>query len=116
MNKNFLINSFSGLPMRIWLLASVNLINRSGGMVLCFMTLYLTQTLHYTLIDAGYAMSFLGIGAVCGALLSGRLTDKFGYQYVQLGSLISNGVAFLVLILVRDFWAKIGRASCRERV
>jgi predicted MFS family arabinose efflux permease len=102
--NTFLINAFSGLPTRIWLLALVNLINRSGGMILCFLTLYLTQSLHYSIKDAGFAMAFLGVGSICGGLLGGRLTDKFGYQNIQLLSLLGSGVAFLGLLFVRDFW------------
>ncbi len=111
-SKQFLLDAFSGLPLRIWLLALVNLINRSGGMVLCFMTLYLTQKLHYTITDAGYAMSCLGIGSVCGALLGGRLTDKLGYQIVQLLSLITNGFAFLCLIRIENFWTMCFALFC----
>ncbi len=110
--NTFLIDAFSGLPVRIWLLALVNLINRCGGMIICFLTLYLTESLHYTLTDAGYAMSFFGVGAVFGALLGGRLADKLGYQTVQLLSLVLNGFAFLSLLVVRDFWVMCFALFC----
>lgn len=101
---SYLIDAFSGLPRQVWLLALVNFINRSGGMVLCFLTLYLTEKLHYSIVDAGYAMSFFGIGAVGGSLLGGRLTDTFGYRIVQLVTLTATGFSFIWLLFVHDFW------------
>ncbi len=97
--------SFSGIPRRIWLLSLVNLVNRCGAMVICFLTLYLTEKLHFTLTDAGIAMSFYGIGAICGQYLGGYATDHLGYQRIQLLSLIGSGVLLLVLMQIKDYYA-----------
>jgi len=72
-------------------------------MVLPFMTLYLTQSKHYSIASASIVMAFFGLGAVCGGILGGRLTDKFGFYNVQLAALLSGGVMFLVLGQVQDF-------------
>lgn len=96
---------FLGLPLRIWLLAAVNFVNRCGAMVMCFLTLYLTESLHYPLTYAGYAMSCYGIGAVVGVFLGGRLADRWGYQRVQLVSLLATGVALVVVLQIHNFWA-----------
>ena len=96
--------SFRGLPQAVWLLSAVSLINRSGGMVICFMTLYLTQALHFNIKDAGYIMSCYGIGSIAGAYLGGYLTDKLGYYRVQIGTLLGSGALLLVLMMVKDFW------------
>lgn len=98
-------NPFGGLPLRIWLLAGVNLVNRCGAMVMCFLTLYLTESLHYPLIYAGYAMTCYSLGAVVGAFLGGKFTDILGYQRVQLLSLITTGVMMCVVLQIQDFWA-----------
>jgi predicted MFS family arabinose efflux permease len=100
-----LYKSFSGLPLRIWLLAGVNLLNRCGAMVMCFLTLYLTEYLHFPLTYAGYAMTCYSLGAVAGTFLGGKLTDLWGYQRVQLSSLISTGIMLCWVMQVRDFWA-----------
>jgi len=78
-------------------------------MVLPFMTLYLTQSMHYSIGRAGMVMVFFGAGAVCGGFLGGKLTDKFGFYNVQLGALLSGGVMFMVLGQMKSF-AAIG--SC----
>lgn len=89
--------AYKGLSPSVWLLAGVMLINRCGTMVLPFMTLYLTQHLHYSVQDAGIVMAIYGLGAFVGTFLGGRLTDRFGFYYVQLFSLLFGGMALLGL-------------------
>lgn len=90
-------NAYSGLSPATWWLSLVMLINRSGTMVVPFMTLYMTQALHYSIAKAGMVMGIFGLGAICGGLLGGRLTDKFGFYNIQLGALVCGGSMFLVL-------------------
>ncbi len=97
-------NSYAGIPATIWFLSAVSLVNRCGSMVIAFVTLYLTQKLHYSIPDAGYVMGCFGVGAMLGAFLGGRLTDKLGYYPVQLWSLVLNGVMLLLMMVVSDFW------------
>ncbi|GAB3641286.1 MFS transporter [Spirosoma arcticum] len=101
-------NAYQGLSPSVWLLAGVMLINRCGTMVLPFLTLYLTQHLHYSVTDAGIVMAVFGAGAFVGTFLGGRLTDRFGFYYVQLVSLLFGGAFLLVLQFVTDFYALCG--------
>lgn len=98
-------DSFRGIPHNVWLLSLVSLVNRCGGMVIAFMTLYLTQKLGYGIREAGYVMSCFGVGAIAGAYAGGWLTDKVGYYRVQFWSLAANGLILISLLTVRDFWA-----------
>lgn len=66
-------------------------------MVVPFMTLYLTQSRHYTIAEAGFVMSLFGAGAICGALIGGRLTDKIGFYPIQITALCGGGIMFIVL-------------------
>lgn len=95
--------SFSGLPPHIWLLSAVNFINRCGAMVLCFLTLYLTESLCYPITYAGYAMSCYGLGAIAGTFVGGRLVGRWGYQRVQLWSLLATGFLLLWVLQVSRF-------------
>lgn len=101
-------NAYQGLSPSVWLLAGVMLINRCGTMVLPFLTLYLTQHLHYTVTDAGIIMAVYGAGAFVGTFFGGRLTDRFGFYYVQLVSLLFSGAFLLVLQFVTGFYALCG--------
>lgn len=74
-------------------------------MVLPFMTLYMTETHGVSIGKAGFVMTVFGLGTICGALLGGRLTDKFGFYYIQLLSLFGGGIMFLVLSQMRDYTA-----------
>lgn len=90
-------NAYSGLSPATWWLSVVMLINRSGTMVVPFMTLYMTQALHYSIAKAGAVMAVFGLGAICGGLLGGKLTDKFGFYNIQLSALLCGGSMFIVL-------------------
>lgn len=95
--------SYSGLSPASWWLSAVMLINRSGTMVVPFMTLYLTQSLHYSVSQAGLVFGIFGMGAICGGFIGGRLADKFGFYAVQLVTLSGGGLLFMVLGQMRSF-------------
>jgi predicted MFS family arabinose efflux permease len=89
-------NAYSGIPKPVWWLALVMFVNRSGTMVIPFLTVYLT-TKGYSLTEAGFVMGAFGIGSVLGGYLGGRLTDRFGFFHIQFYSLLLNGIMFIVL-------------------
>lgn len=89
--------AYSGLSKNSWYLSIVMLINRSGTMVVPFMSIYTIQQLHFTIVQSGWVMAFFGIGAISGAFIGGRLTDKIGFYDIQVGALFIGGVLFLVL-------------------
>lgn len=96
--------AYRGLSPDIWWLSLVILINRSGAMVIPFMTLYLTESRHFSLGKAGLVMALFGAGAIAGGLAGGRLTDKIGFYPVQLCTLAGGGVMFIVLSFITDFY------------
>jgi MFS family permease len=100
--------SFYGIPRTIWLLSFVSFINRSGAMVICFMTLYLTQHLHFGIREAGYVTGIYGLGSVLGQFLGGRLTDKMGYYWVQNLTLLLNGAILFAAVYAESFlWVSV---------
>ena len=91
-------NAYSGLSHSTWLLSLIMLINRSGTMVVPFMTLYLTSPkMGYSVGQAGIVFGLFGLGAFCGAYIGGKLTDKIGYYPVQLITLTGGGILFILL-------------------
>jgi predicted MFS family arabinose efflux permease len=95
--------AYGGLSAGTWWLSLVMLVNRSGTMVIPFMTMYLTQHYGYTIGKAGFVMSLFGLGAIAGALIGGRLVDKVGYYYVQIVALIVGGSMFIILGQMRSY-------------
>ena len=79
------------------MLAAVELVNRSGTMVLFFMTLYATRHLGFSLTEAAQVMSAYGAGSLVGTYLGGRLCDRIGAYNVQKISLGLGGI-FLILL------------------
>ena len=97
-------NAYSGLSAPVWWLGLVLFVNRSGTMVIPFLTVYLTTQLHYSIGQAGMIMGIFGAGAMLGGFLGGKLTDRIGFYPVQFSSLILNGVMFIVLGQMRTLW------------
>ncbi|MEM9885621.1 MAG: MFS transporter [Bacteroidota bacterium] len=97
-------NAYHGLSREIWLLSLMMLINRSGTMVLPFLTLYLTSELEFSLTQAAWVMSSFGVGSILGSFLGGRLTDKIGAFQVMFWSLFLSLFGFISLIWVSSFY------------
>jgi predicted MFS family arabinose efflux permease len=97
-------NAYSGLSKPTWLLSLVMLVNRSGTMVVPFMTIYLTSpAMGYSIGQAGLVIGIFGLGAVCGGFMGGRLTDHFGFHQVQFLTLAGGGVLFMVLGQMKSY-------------
>jgi predicted MFS family arabinose efflux permease len=97
------IDTFRGLSTEVWWLALMTFINRSGTMVIPFLSLYLTDDLEFSLKEVSWIMSCFGLGSVIGTWLGGKLTDKIGYYKVMVRSLLSTGVLFIVLQFINTF-------------
>lgn len=72
--------------------------------MLPFMTLYLTTSLGFSLTEAGWVMGAYGTGSIIGAYIGGQLTDRYGYYYIQLYSLLLSAVMLVILIFLVQFW------------
>src|ERR1700761_9309047 len=97
-------NAYSGLSRNTWLLSIVLLVNRSGTMVIPFMTIYLTRpAMGYSIGQAGAVVGIFGLGAVAGGWLGGRLTDRIGFHRVQLFTLAGGGLLFMLLGQLKSY-------------
>jgi len=96
--------SFTGLSPKTWLLSFIMLINRSGTMVVPFMTLYLTgKTMNRTLAEAGTVMGLFGLGAIIGAYFGGKFSDRLGFFKVQMFTLFFGGIFFIILGQIQSY-------------
>ncbi|MBL7757825.1 MAG: MFS transporter [Chitinophagaceae bacterium] len=97
-------NAYAGLSRSTWLLSLIMLINRSGTMVVPFMTIYLTSpAMGYSIGQAGIVFGLFGAGAFLGAWCGGKLTDKIGFYPVQLITLAGGGILFMVLGQMKSY-------------
>lgn len=102
-SKALVKGAYSGLSTEVWLLSLVMLINRSGTMVIFFLSVYLTQVLHFSLQQTGVMLACFGAGSFTGAFLGGRITDKLGYHPVMFWSLLIGGVLFMLIPLLKSY-------------
>jgi predicted MFS family arabinose efflux permease len=102
--------AYAGLPPKAWLLALVQFVNRSGSMVLFFLTLYLTNRLGFTLGRAGRVVGAFGLGSLLGAWLGGILCDRLGATAVQRLSLLLGGLNLIAMGYLRSYPALLAAA------
>ncbi|GAB1857293.1 MFS transporter [Flavobacteriaceae bacterium MHTCC 0001] len=102
---NNYLNTFKGLSKEVWWLALITLINRSGAMVIPFLSIYLNESLNFSESNIGTILSCFGLGAVVGSWLGGKLTDRIGYYKVMVRSLVSTGLLFIALQFLNSFYS-----------
>ena len=88
---------FTGLPREVWFLCLVTFVQRSGTMVLPFLTLYLTQRQGFSVQEAGVVLSLYGVGSIVGSCVGGWLSDHIGSIIAQVVSLLLATVALIWL-------------------
>ncbi len=72
-------------------------------MVVPFMTIYCTQQLNFSITQTGLIMSLFGLGAIAGIFTGGKITDKFGFYYLQVGALLTGGLFYILLGYQKSF-------------
>jgi MFS family permease len=100
-----------GLPRAFWFLWAGTIVNRLGGFVLPFLTLYLTSERGLSVAQAALMVSLFGAGSFTAALVGGELTDRLGRRPVVLASLFIAPVVTIGLGIVRPMgWIAVGTA------
>ena len=73
-------------------------------MVIPFLSLYLSESLSFSLKQVGWIMSCFGLGSFVGAWIGGKLSDKIGYYKVMKISLFLSGICFILLQFATEFY------------
>ncbi|HET7144874.1 MAG TPA: MFS transporter [Anaerolineales bacterium] len=92
------------LPRAYWLLFFGTLINRIGGFVVPFLTLYLTNQRSIPISQAGLVVSLFGAGSFLAQLIGGELTDRFGRKPVLSISFLITPVFIILLGFAQNIW------------
>jgi MFS family permease len=101
-NKKGLASLVEGLPPSYWLIWTGTLINRLGGFVIPFLTLYLTAQRDIPVSQAALMVSLFGAGSFIAQLGGGELTDRLGRRPVMLMSFFITPIFMVALGLARD--------------
>lgn len=100
----FYKDSFKGLSKDVWSLSLIYLVNRSGEMVIPFMSVYLTQQLGFSKTQTAAVLFCFGLGALAGSNIGGYLSDTIGNFKVMAISLFGTGITFMSLIFIESFY------------
>src|SRR5262249_3814886 len=92
----------AGLPRAYWYVWAGTLVNRMGGFVAPFLSLYLTQERGLTVGTVGQVVACFGAGAVLAAPVGGALADRFGRRRTMLLALCGSSSVMLALGAVRS--------------
>src|SRR5262249_34073199 len=90
-----------GLPRQVWILSLATLVNKAGSMVLAFLVLYLTQSLHFSDGTAANVLLLYGAAALVAAPVAGMLCDRWGPIRIMRSSLFLSGLILLVYPVAR---------------
>lgn len=92
----------TGLPPTYWLLWLGTLVNRLGGFVVPFLTLYLTVQRRIPVSQAALMVSLFGAGSFAASLVGGELADRLGRRPVLLMSFLIAPLNMVLLGLARS--------------
>ncbi len=98
-----IVDAFKGVAKEVWLISVVQLINKSGMMVLPFLALYLTKDLDWTLGMAATAGTSFGLGNLAGSMVGGYLADRYPVFKIMMWSLLAGGICFTLLTWITSF-------------
>ncbi|MET7611984.1 MFS transporter, partial [Streptomyces seoulensis] len=74
------------LPRAFWWLWTATLVNRLGGFVVVFLSLYVTLDRGYSASFAGLVTTLYGVGGAVGSVVGGLLADRLGRRTTLLGA------------------------------
>jgi predicted MFS family arabinose efflux permease len=97
-------SSFSGLSRETWLFSIVMFVNRASTMVAPFLSMYITQSMHRSIGDAGLIITLFGIGSVAGSAAGGFFIDRLGFRAVQIFTSLIGGLFIISFGMISQFF------------
>ncbi|MGD9938952.1 MAG: MFS transporter [Clostridia bacterium] len=96
------LTMYKDLPKPVYALFAATVVNGAGIFVFPFLTLFLTRSLGMDTRQAGNFMFFTSIAYLPGAILGGKLADRYGRKIVAVGAqLLAASVYIPCGILVK---------------
>ncbi|MGW1984124.1 MFS transporter [Streptomyces collinus] len=80
------------LPRAFWWLWTATLVNRLGGFVVVFLSLYVTLDRGGSASFAGLVTTLYGVGGAVGSVVGGLLADRLGRRATLLGAQLLSAV------------------------
>jgi predicted MFS family arabinose efflux permease len=96
--------SFSGLSRETWLFSIVMFVNRASTMVAPFLSMYITQSMHRSIGDAGLVIALFGLGSVAGSAAGGYFIDRLGFRTIQISTSLIGGLFIISFGMINHFF------------
>ena len=99
--------SHAGLfPRPYWVLLSGEAVQSVGhGMIVPFLSIYLTETIEASATEAGALLAIWAVVGLVGQPLGGLLADRIGRRPVIIGGLAVSAIASLAFAFASSIWA-----------
>jgi MFS family permease len=92
-----MLRAYLTLPRVVYILCLGTLVQRSGMLVLLFLSMYIGTELHYGIQFAALVMGAYGLGAAVGMLVAGQLADSLGRRGVMMAAMLGGAIVMLLL-------------------
>ncbi|MEV5176595.1 MFS transporter [Streptomyces flaveolus] len=96
------------LPRAFWWLWTTTLVNRLGGFVVVFLSLYVTLERGYSASFAGFVTTVQGVGGAAGAIGGGVLADRLGRRTTLLAAQLLSAAGTGALAFTQNRAAMVG--------
>jgi len=91
-----LISQYRGLPRQVYLLLLCRIVTSMGMFVFPFLTLFLSGRLHFSDAEIGRYLLLAALTIVPGALLGGKLADRFRRKYVYITMVVISDIFYIL--------------------
>lgn len=89
--------TFLRLPASFWRLFAATLVNRLGGFVVPFLSIYLSAERGLSAQSTGLVVAFFGAGAIVAGPFGGAFSDRYGRKPAIVGGMVLTAVALVAL-------------------
>ena len=94
------INQFRGLPRQVYYICISRMLIGMGIMIFMFFSLLLTRILGFSEFQAGLAYLVVSLCTVLGAIVGGKLADRYGRKRIFMASIVVSSLIYLISAFV----------------
>lgn len=96
------LSHYTDLSKACWQSVFMTFIESLATGICFFLSIYFVNVLHTSIATAGVAISFYGIGTICGGMSGGKLSDHMSAKTVSVVCLLIQSIAFYSLSLIEN--------------
>lgn len=102
--RRWFAETAGGLPATYWYLWTGSLINRAGGFVIVYLTIYLTTVQGFSPSRSGLVLGLWAAGGAIGTLAGGVAADRVGRRITLLVAHLGGVLLLVALAFAQGFW------------